>query len=72
MSKNGIPNVEGAEFFGDRNPISYYQSITALTLARNFAKQKGSGKKLLVMCDPVFSPDDPRAKAAATQHKQDC
>ncbi|MBI5570197.1 MAG: tetratricopeptide repeat protein [Desulfomonile tiedjei] len=60
VMKDGIPNTTGAQFFGDRNPISYYQSITALTLARNFGKQQSSGNKLLVMCDPVFSDDDPR------------
>ncbi len=35
IKDNKRPQTSGAEFFGDRNPISYYQSITALTLARN-------------------------------------
>lgn len=55
------PSVVGAEFFGDRNPISYYQSVTALTLARQFGK-RGAGQKLLVLDDPIFRPDDPRYK----------
>ena len=32
--KDDLPCVVGAEFFGDRNLISYHQSITALTLSR--------------------------------------
>jgi CHAT domain-containing protein len=55
-----IPCVTGAEFFGDRNPISYYQSVTALTLARTFGKAKAAGDKRLVMADPIFGPDDQR------------
>ena len=55
-----IPYVSGAEFFGDRNPISYYQSITALTLARTYGKQKNRGGKLLVFADPVFQATDAR------------
>jgi len=58
----GKPYVSGAEFFGDRNPISYYQSITARTLARHFGKQREIGQKVLVMDDPIFGPEDPRAK----------
>jgi tetratricopeptide (TPR) repeat protein len=54
--------VSGADFFGDRHPISYYQSITALTLARNHAKPSGSQKKMLVMADPVFELKDKRAQ----------
>jgi tetratricopeptide (TPR) repeat protein len=56
--------VNGAVFFGDRNPISYYQSITALTLARHHAKPSGSQNKMLVMADPVFDLKDRRAQAA--------
>ncbi|MFH1117476.1 MAG: CHAT domain-containing tetratricopeptide repeat protein [Pseudomonadota bacterium] len=64
------PYVTDAEFFGDRNPISYYQSITALTLARTFGKQKGAGDKSLVMDDPVFDVDDIRLQQAAREQKQ--
>ncbi|MCX5871757.1 MAG: tetratricopeptide repeat protein, partial [Deltaproteobacteria bacterium] len=48
-------------FFGDRNEISYYQSLTALTLARTLAKKQPSGKGLLVIADPVFHALDARA-----------
>lgn len=66
----GRPNTTGAEFLGDRNPISYYQSITALTLARNFGKQKGAEAKRLVMSDPIFDSQDQRLKDLAAQKKQ--
>ncbi|MEW6352122.1 MAG: CHAT domain-containing tetratricopeptide repeat protein [Thermodesulfobacteriota bacterium] len=59
-----LPQTVGVEFFGDRNPVSYYQSITALTLARNFGKATSAGSRTMVMCDPVFSPDDPRVAQA--------
>ena len=55
-----IPYPKGVAFFGDRNPISYSQSITALTLARTFAKTRETGTRSLVMDDPVFKPEDPR------------
>jgi tetratricopeptide (TPR) repeat protein len=55
-----VPTISGAEFFGDRNPISYYQSVTALTLARTLRKQQKSSERILAMVDPIFSSDDPR------------
>jgi CHAT domain-containing protein len=55
-----IPYVTSAEFFGDRNPVSYYQSVTALTLARTLGKQQKPGGRTLAMVDPVFSTDDAR------------
>ncbi len=64
-----IPAISGAEFFGDRNPISYYQSITALTLARTYGKGKSQGKKLLVMADPVFQLRDARAQKSKPKSK---
>ncbi len=64
-----IPCVTGADFFGDRNPISYYQSVTALTLARTLGKQQKSGDRTLAMVDPVFSPDDARLVKAATEKR---
>jgi hypothetical protein len=60
----------GAEFFGDRNPISYYQSITALTLARTLGKQQRSGDKVLAMVDPIFAMDDSRLIKIAENQKQ--
>ena len=64
------PYVTGAEFFGDRNPISYYQSVTALTLARTLGKQKSSGEKSLVMDDPIFDTNDSRFKKLASEKRQ--
>ena len=64
-----IPQTSGAEFFGDRNPISYYQSITALTLARTLGKHRRAGEKTLAMVDPVFSPDDPRLVKLAKRER---
>jgi tetratricopeptide (TPR) repeat protein len=58
-----IPRVVGCEFFGDRNPISYYQSVTALTLARTYGKRAAKGKALLVVADPVLLTTDPRIRS---------
>jgi CHAT domain-containing protein len=57
-----IPYTSGVEFFGDRNQLSYYQSITALTLARTLGKQKQSQDRLLVIADPVFAMRDARVQ----------
>jgi CHAT domain-containing protein/Flp pilus assembly protein TadD len=59
-----IPYISGAEFFGDRNLISYYQSVTALTLARNHSKEKSAKGGLLAIADPVFSEKDDRKSKA--------
>jgi CHAT domain-containing protein/tetratricopeptide (TPR) repeat protein len=63
------PQTSGAEFFGDRNPISYYQSITALTLARTLGKQKKTQDRLLVIADPVFEMKDARAQGKKSETK---
>lgn len=55
-----VPHAAGADFFGDRNLISYYQSTTALTLSRNYGINQGSLSKVLVFADPVFQVTDPR------------
>jgi tetratricopeptide (TPR) repeat protein len=62
FSKEGIPEVTGADFFCDRNPISYYQSITALTLVRTLGREKKKLDKLLVMDDPIFDSSDERLR----------
>jgi len=54
------PYVSGAEFFGDRNPISYSHSLTALTLERTLRSRERPGPRRLVMADPVFDADDTR------------
>lgn len=51
---------DGLTFLGDVHPISYYQSITALTLARATNTKNKENKKLLVMADPVFDMSDQR------------
>jgi CHAT domain-containing protein len=66
-----IPSVKDAEFFGDRNPISYYQSITALTLARTLRKNERMGSRTLVMDDPVFQPDDARLNQLAKDKRDE-
>ena len=63
-----LPYVSGAVFFGDRNLISYCQSVTALTLGRIYAKSKGKESGLLAIADPVFTEKDDRtAKAPKKQ-----
>jgi CHAT domain-containing protein/Tfp pilus assembly protein PilF len=69
VTENKKAQTTGAEFFGDRNPISYYQSITALTLARTLGKHQKAGEKTLAMVDPVFSADDPRLVKVAKQER---
>jgi len=56
------PYPEGVVYFGDRNPISYYQSLTALKLARTLGQVKKTGPRTLVMADPVFESDDSRLR----------
>jgi CHAT domain-containing protein len=53
----------GLEYVGDRYPIVYYQSLTALTLARGFAP-RDLGNRMLVVADPVFQMQDGRAAGA--------
>ena len=55
----------GLEYVGDVYPVSYYQSITALTLTRNGAHEKEKGKRLLVVADPVFCATDERMSAVS-------
>ena len=62
----GVPRTYAAEFFGDRNPVSYSQSITALTLARTLGKQGKPGDRALVFADPVFKIDGTDRKAPGT------
>jgi len=72
--KGGIPCTVGAHFLGDRNPVSYYQSVTALTLKRTFGTQEIGGNKLLIIADPVTDPYDeritPEAIAKVTAEKK--
>jgi CHAT domain-containing protein len=70
LTDKEIPQTSGAEFFGDRNPISYYQSVTALTLARTLGKRKKIGEKTLAMVDPVFTLNDRRLLKYAKQAQE--
>jgi tetratricopeptide (TPR) repeat protein len=69
LTDREIPQTSGAEFFGDRNPISYYQSVTALTLARTLGKQKKTGERTLAIVDPVFTADDARLASYGQQEQ---
>jgi tetratricopeptide (TPR) repeat protein len=64
------PYPEGVVYFGDRTPLSYYQSLTALTLARTLGQVKKAGLRTLVIADPVFQPDDPRLVQAERKRRQ--
>lgn len=55
-----IPCTTDVEFFGDRNPISYYQSLTALSLMRYLRMRNNTGSRLLAFTDPIFSLNDTR------------
>lgn len=53
----------GLTYLGDAYPVSYYQSITALTLSRTARTGGKMGTSLLVVADPVFDITDERANA---------
>jgi CHAT domain-containing protein len=72
---SGNPNWErgpwgyfpkGLSYMGDRNPVIYSQSITALTLARKLRKKESIGDHILVMADPVYGLSDERARGVRT------
>lgn len=56
-----VPYCYGVEFLGDRNDITYHQSITALALSRGEETSPSMNRKLLVVADPVFTKKDSRA-----------
>ena len=43
----GLPQTAGAKFLGDRNPVVYCQSITALSLTRTLANPTKPEDRLL-------------------------
>ena len=55
---------QGITYLGDDYPISYYQSLSALTLVRNMGAKIIHKDNLLVVADPVFSLKDQRAQQA--------
>lgn len=53
---------QGIDYLGDRNPITYSQSLTAMTLVRKLAKAQQTGEAVLVMADPIFQMTDERVQ----------
>ena len=56
---------EGITFLGDDYPISYYQSLSALTLVRKTRGHEKPKDSMLVLADPVFSMNDKRAQLSS-------
>lgn len=65
-----LVEIKGADFFGDRNPISYQHSVTALTLARNLGRRDRPGNRTLAIVDPVFTTDDRRLVKTAAEKRR--
>jgi CHAT domain-containing protein len=63
-------STKGLIYLGDLYPLSYYQSITSLTLARSLKSKQKVGLRTMVVADPVFDEEDPRLKNAADQERQ--
>jgi CHAT domain-containing protein len=55
---------EGVTYLGDMYPVSYYQSLSALTLVRKTRGREKPKDSLLVVADPVFNLNDQRAQLA--------
>ena len=64
-SGTGFDYPQGLTFLGDEHPISYYQSVTALTLVRTIGNKEKPKDSLLVVADPVFNMKDRRAQQAS-------
>ena len=64
------PYPEGLTYLGDLHPISYYQSITSLTLSRTLGSKAKTGTKTMVIADPVFGPEDTRLQTASLKERQ--
>ncbi|MFC1835015.1 CHAT domain-containing tetratricopeptide repeat protein [Thermodesulfobacteriota bacterium] len=52
--KDGSPTVVDAEFFADRNPLSYYHSFRQLEKDRLARKKVWVPARVLVIADPVY------------------
>jgi tetratricopeptide (TPR) repeat protein len=65
-----MPYPEGLTYLGAVYPISYYGSITSLTLVRTLGSKDKKGAKTLVVADPVFGPNDSRLKSSARMQEQ--
>ena len=64
-SEKGLDYPQGLTFLGDEHPISYYQSVTALTLVRTIGNKEKPKDRLFVVADPVFNMKDQRAQKAS-------
>jgi tetratricopeptide (TPR) repeat protein/CHAT domain-containing protein len=64
IDESGIPKTQGVSFLGDRNPVTYAQSLTALSLVRFQSAQKIAGSRVMAMVDPVFSIEDSHFNSA--------
>lgn len=58
----GSPYPSGLTFLADEHPVTYYQSLTAMTLVRMFGPGIVSEKRIAVIADPVFQMTDPRTQ----------
>ncbi len=58
------PFPQGLTYVADVHHISYYQSVSAMTLVRSLMKRRGDNNRILVMADPVFATTDARAQQA--------
>jgi CHAT domain-containing protein len=59
---DSIPRVTDAKFFGDRNTVSYCQSLTVLAHTRLRSEQARPGPRTMVIADPIMSEDDSRVR----------
>jgi CHAT domain-containing protein/Tfp pilus assembly protein PilF len=61
---SGVSYPEGITYLGQLYSVSYYQSVTALTLTRAFPKSGITGDRILAVIDPVFDKGDSRYEAS--------
>ncbi len=57
--QQGLPLVLDVSFFGNTNSIAYFQSLTAMDLARQRAKAKSTQDKVLVIADVIVPKEEP-------------
>lgn len=60
--KSGFHHPDGLAFLNDDHPVTYYQSLTAMTLGRNLARSGPIGKGIVIIADPIFELNDKRAQ----------
>ncbi|MDD3473973.1 MAG: CHAT domain-containing tetratricopeptide repeat protein, partial [Syntrophaceae bacterium] len=71
IGPSGYRYPEGLTYLGDKHPLSYYQSLTALTLTRTVGTKNPNSRTMLVIADPVFSLDDPRSQQISRKKNED-